>query len=60
MGQETEVADAHEAWGKHVEQEAAQEFLDRQSHEALLVTVGGVSPAKGDLVIGQRRDDGWR
>jgi hypothetical protein len=32
-----------------VEQEAAQELLDRQSHQALLVTVRGVSPAKGDL-----------
>jgi hypothetical protein len=53
MGQETEVADAHEAWGKHVEQKAAQELLDRQGQEALLVAVGGVSPAKGDLVTGQ-------
>ena len=36
--------------GKHVEQEAAQELLDRQGHQALLVAVRGVSPAKGDLV----------
>ena len=43
------MTDADEARGKHVEQEAAQEFLDRQSHQALLVTVRGVSPAKGDL-----------
>ena len=50
MSQKAEVADAHEARGKHVEQEAAQEFLDRQSHQALLVAVRGVSPAKGDLV----------
>jgi len=32
--------------GKYVEQEAAQEFLDRQGHQALLVAVCGVSPAK--------------
>ena len=56
MGQETEVADAHEAWGKHVEQKAAQELLDRQGHQALLVAVSGVSPAEGDLVTGQRQE----
>jgi hypothetical protein len=54
MGQEAEVADAHEAWGKHMEQKPAQELLDRQSQQALLISVGGVSPAKGDLVTGQR------
>jgi len=48
VGQKAEVSDAHEAWGKHVEQEAAQELLHRESHQALLVTVRGVSPAKGD------------
>ena len=50
MGQKAKVADAHEARGKHVEQEAAQELLDRQGHQTLLVAVRGVSPAKGDLV----------
>lgn len=50
MSQKAEVADTHEAGGKYVEQEAAQEFLDRQGHQALLVAVCGVSPAKGDLV----------
>jgi len=43
------MTDADEARGKHVKQEAAQEFLDRQSHQALLVAMRGVSPAKGDL-----------
>ncbi len=52
-GQNTEVPDAHETGGKHVEQEAAQELLDREGHQALLITVGGVSPAQGDLVVGQ-------
>jgi hypothetical protein len=50
VGQKAEVSDTHEAGGKHVEQEAAQELLDRQSHQTLLVAVRGVSPAKGDLV----------
>jgi hypothetical protein len=50
VGQKAEVADAHEAGGKHVEQEAAQELLDGESHQALLVAVCGISPAEGDLV----------
>jgi hypothetical protein len=50
VGQKAEVSDTHEAGGKHVEQEAAQELLDRQGHQTLLVAVRGVSPAKGDLV----------
>ena len=29
MGEETEVADAHEAWGKGVEEKAPQELLHR-------------------------------
>ena len=50
VSQKAEVADAHEARGKHVEQEAAQELLDGQGHQALLVAVCGISPAEGDLV----------
>jgi len=38
MGQEAEVADAHEAWGKHMEQKPAQELLDRQSQRQRKVT----------------------
>ena len=52
MRQEAEVADAHEAGGKHVEQKASQELVHGQGHEALLIAVGGVSPAEGDLVAG--------
>ena len=53
MGQNTEGPDAHEAGWKHAEREAAQELRDRERHQALLITVGGVSPAKGDLVVGR-------
>jgi hypothetical protein len=49
MSDKAEVPDAHESWGKHVEQEAAQELVDRKGHQALLVAMGRVSPAKGDL-----------
>jgi len=52
MSEEAEVADAHEAGEKHVEQKASQELVHRQGHETLLVAVGGVSPAEGDLVTG--------
>ena len=47
------MADAHETWGKHVEEKASQELVHGQGHEALLVAVGGVSPAEGDLVARQ-------
>jgi hypothetical protein len=50
VGQKAEVADAHEARGKHMEQEAAQELLDGKGHQTLLVTVRRVSPAERDLV----------
>ncbi len=48
------MANPHEAWGKDMEQKPAQELLDGQGQQALLISVGGVSPAKGDLVPGQR------
>ena len=47
------MADAHEAGGKYVEQKTSQELVHRQGHEALLVAVGGVPPAEGDLVARQ-------
>jgi hypothetical protein len=34
-----------------VQEEAAQELVDRQSQEALLVGVRGVSPAEGDVAL---------
>ena len=34
-----------------MEQEAAQELVDREGHQTLLVLVSGVSPTKGDLVL---------
>ena len=53
VGEEAEVADAHEAARQQVQQEAAQELIDRQSHEPLLVAVGGVAPAEGDVAVGE-------
>jgi hypothetical protein len=33
IGQESEAADAHEAFRKHVQEEAAREFIDRKSQQ---------------------------
>src|ERR1700724_526075 len=52
MGQEAEVPDAHEALRKQVQQESAQELIERYSHQLLFIVVSRVAPAKGDLFIG--------
>jgi hypothetical protein len=52
--QETEVPDANETTWQHVQQETTQELIDRQSEEAFPVFMGGVPPAKRNLVIGER------
>ena len=36
-----------------MEQEAAQELLDIQCHEPFLVAVRGISPAEGDVALGE-------
>ncbi len=51
VGEEAEVTDAHETARQQVEQEAAQELIDGQSEQALLVGMGGVSPAEGDRAL---------
>ncbi len=48
------MADADEALGKQVQQEAAQELIERYGHQFLFMVVSGVSPTKGDLAVGQR------
>jgi len=53
VGEEAEVADADEAWWEQMEQEAAQELVDRQAHDTLLIAMGGVSPAEVDLAVGE-------
>ncbi len=39
VGEKSEVADADEAAGEQVQQEAAQELVDGQGHESFLVAV---------------------
>ena len=53
VSEEAEVADAHEAAREQVEEEAAQELIDGQGHEPLLVGVSGISPAEGDVAVGE-------
>jgi len=43
-----------------MEQEAAQELTDRQSHEPFLVAVGGIAPAEGEVAIGESDQPGVR
>ena len=45
-GEETEVPDTHEAPRQHVQQETAQELIDRQSQEAFFVFVSGIPPSE--------------
>ncbi len=51
VAEEAEVADANEAAWHEVQQEAAQEFVCRQAHDALPVAMLGVSPAEADLAV---------
>ena len=53
VSKKSKVADAHEAAWQQVKKEAAQELFDRQSHDPLLVAVGGVAPAKSDVSVGE-------
>lgn len=53
IGEEAEVADTHEAAGKQVQEEAAQQLIDGQSHQPLLVAVSRVSPTEGNVALGQ-------
>src|ERR1700736_4138476 len=60
VGQEAEVADAHEARWQQMEQKASQELIYAQSHEALLVAMRGIAPAEGDVAIGESYQPGVR
>ncbi len=37
-----------------MQQEAAQELIERQGHQFLFVVVGGIAPTKGDLSVSKR------
>ena len=52
VGQEAKGTDANKA-GAHMQQETAQEFLGLDRHHSLVISVGIISPAEGDLVVGE-------
>jgi len=53
VSEKSEVADAHKAARQQVQEEAAQELIDGQSHQPLLVGVSRVSPMEGNVALGQ-------
>ena len=58
IGEEAEVADADEAAGEQMQQEAAHELLSGQGHESLPVAVCRVTPAEGDVAIIECNESG--
>src|SRR3974390_1133756 len=50
------MADADEAFGEQMQQEAAQELIQRQGHQFLLIVVSRVPPEKGNLAIRKRNE----
>jgi len=53
VGKEAEVADADEALGEQVKEEATQKLIAQQRHHFLPIVVGRVTPAKGNLAVRQ-------
>ena len=56
MSHQPEVADADESRRQHVQEESAQEFVDRQRHQALCVFMRGIAPAESNDAIGERHE----
>ncbi len=53
VGQQSEMADAHEAGGDGMQQKTAQEFRSIELHRAGFVVVGVVFPFESDgLIVG--------
>ena len=48
------MADTNEALGKQMQEEAAQELIEREGHQFFLIVVRRIAPTKGDLAVGQR------
>lgn len=51
IGQHPKMADAHEAFGKHMEQETADKLLGVQGHDLGLIVTGIILPAERHLPI---------
>jgi len=53
IGEQAEVADAHEAGGDNVEEEATEKLLSRKLPDLHAVGVGVVAPAEADAAAGE-------
>src|SRR5712691_5211323 len=53
IGEQPEIADADEAAGDDVEQEAAKELFGLELHDLHAITVGVVAPAEADAAVGE-------
>jgi hypothetical protein len=51
VGHPTVVANTHQAFRQHMQQEAPNELLGRQRHFTFLTVVSVIFPAEGDLTI---------
>jgi hypothetical protein len=48
------MADAHETFWQDVQQEAAQELIERKRQQLLFIVVSGIAPTKRDLPVSKR------
>ena len=48
------MTDTNEALGEQMQEEAAQELIEREGHQFLLIVVSRVAPPKSDLAVGPR------
>ncbi len=53
VGEEAEVANAHEAWRQQVQQEASEELIRGECHDGFAVAMRGISPAEADVSVGE-------
>jgi hypothetical protein len=58
VGEQAEVANAHETLGQDMEQKTAQEFIGGKCHGARLVSTGIVPPTEGDFAFGHGQEPG--
>ena len=56
MSQKPKVADAGESGRQHVQEKAAQELINGQRHQALLVLVSGIAPTESDGAVRERNE----
>jgi hypothetical protein len=56
VGEKSEIADAQEALGQYVQEEALQKLTRRKYHLPLLVAVGVVPPEEHDIAVGDLQE----